>query len=309
MNQDGSKLIADDEIDLKELFKTIWSGRILILFCISISICLASFYLHNAERQHSVSYFFQPVAADDGAPNLNGLSGLASLAGVSLPTAKSSDFKTFQILLQAEEVATKLMQDQKIIKQVFENEWDDVSQQFKEPSLSAKSKILGPIKSLLTGEDRRDYMAPNAARLSVWLSKAFSSSEDRDTGLLKLTSQTNKPDLILSTMTRVTTIADQIIKDRFLKSGRQSVEFYQAKIAAARSSESREALAQLIAKEEQKLMLASNGSFFVAKPLTTPTVSLYPTSPKASLVLALSLVLGGFLGTALVLIRKVVKNV
>ena len=126
---------------------------------------------------------------------------------------------------------------------------------------------------------------------------------------MKLTSQTSQPDLILSTMTRVTTIADQIIKDRFVKSGRQSVEFYQAKIAAARSSESREALAQLIAKEEQKLMLASNGSFFVAKPLTTPTVSLYPTSPKASLVLALSLVLGGFLGTALVLIRKVVKNV
>ena len=197
MNQDGSNLIADDEIDLKELFKTIWSGRILILLCISISICLASFYLHNAERQHSVSYFFQPVAADDGAPNLNGLSGLASLAGVSLPTAKSSDFKTFQILLQAEEVAAKLMQDQKIIKQIFENEWDDVSQQFKEPSLSAKSKILGPLKSLLTGQDRRDYMAPNPARLSAWLSAAFSSSEDRDTGLLKLTSQTSQPDLIL----------------------------------------------------------------------------------------------------------------
>jgi hypothetical protein len=234
---------------------------------------------------------------------------LASLAGVSLPTAKSSDFKTFQILLQAEEVATKLMQDQEFIKQVFKSEWDDENQQFKEPSRSTKSKILGPIKSLLTGEDRRDYMAPNAARLSVWLSGAFSSSEDKNTGLLKLTSQTNKPDLILSTMTRVTTITDQIIKERFLKSGRQSVEFYQAKIAAARSSESREALAQLIAKEEQRLMLASNGSFFVAKPLTTPTVSLYPTSPKASLVLALSLVLGGFLGTALVLIRKVVKNV
>jgi uncharacterized protein involved in exopolysaccharide biosynthesis len=53
-------------------------------------------------------------------------------------------------------------------------------------------------------------------------------------------------------------------------------------------------------------MLASKGSYFVAEPLTTPSVSLYPTSPKSSLILALSVVLGGFFGAALVLIRKAI---
>ena len=46
--------------------------------------------------------------------------------------------------------------------------------------------------------------------------------------------------------------------------------------------------------------------YFVAEPLTTPSVSLYPTSPKSSLILALSVVLGGFFGAALVLIRKAI---
>jgi len=45
----------------------------------------------------------------------------------------------------------------------------------------------------------------------------------------------------------------------------------------------------------------------VAEPLTTPSVSLHPTSPKSSLVLALAVVLGGFLGAALVLIRKAAR--
>ena len=309
INSNDSTSTPNDEIDLKELFKTIWSGRFLIFFCILASICLGSFYLHNAERKYTLSYVFQPVAADNGAPNLNGLSGLASLAGVSLPSAKSSDFKTFQMLLQAEEVAASLLQDHQFLKQIYTSEWNEENQKFQEPAPTTKKKLLLPIKSLLTGEGKRDYIPPNAARLSVWLSEAFTSSEDRDTGFLNLKSETNRPDLILKVMTKATTIADQIIKDRFLKNGIQSVDFYQTKIAAARSRESREALAQLIAQEEQKLMLASNGSFFVAKPLTTPTVSLYPTSPKASLVLALSVVLGIFLGTALVLIRKVIKNV
>ena len=84
--------------------------------------------------------------------------------------------------------------------------------------------------------------------------------------------------------------------------------FYQSKLAKARAREHREALAKLIAQEDQKLMLASKGSFFVAKPLTEPTVSLDPTSPKASLILALSIVLGGFFAAALVLIRKAFKS-
>ena len=72
--------------------------------------------------------------------------------------------------------------------------------------------------------------------------------------------------------------------------------------------EHREALAKLIAQEDQKLMLASKGSFFVAEPLTDPAVSLAPTSPRSSLILAISIVLGGFFGAAVVLIRKALKS-
>jgi len=55
-------------------------------------------------------------------------------------------------------------------------------------------------------------------------------------------------------------------------------------------------------------MLASKGSYFVAEPVTEPYVSINPTSPKASLVLALSVVLGSFFGAALILIRKALKK-
>ena len=155
---------------------------------------------------------------------------------------------------------------------------------------------------------KASYIPPNAARLSGWLSGAFSSSEDREVGSLKIYSETSDPELMLSVISAVTQITDQIIKNRFLAGGRQSVQFYQNKIVAARSRESREALAQLIMKEEQKLMFASNGNFFVAKPLTTPSVSLRPTSPKSSLVLALAIVLGSFLGAAIALIRKALQD-
>lgn len=300
--------VTEDEIDLRELFLTIWSGRYIIAIAVAISIVFAAVFLHMSERKYTVSYTFQPVVEDDNSPNLSGLGGLASLAGVSLPSAASGDFQTFKILLQSEETAEQLMTDIELVKQVFESEWSEETKSFEPPEASLIGNFVQSLKKLLTGSESANYTPPNPARLAYWLSEEFSAADDIDTGFLKLTSETAKPQLIIDIMAATTGITDTILKDRYLASARQSVEFYQNKISAARSRESREALAQLIAQEQQKLMLASNGSFFVAEPLTRPSVSLNPTSPKSSLVLALSIVLGGFIGSALVLIRKALKN-
>ena len=144
-------------------------------------------------------------------------------------------------------------------------------------------------------------------RLSDWLSEAFNSSEDRDTGFLTLSAETPRPDLMIRVMAKATEQTDRLLKERYIASAEQTMGFYQQQLAKARAREHREALAKLIAQEDQKLMLASKGTYFVAEPLTEPSVSLNPTSPKASLVLALSVVLGGFFGAALVLIRKALK--
>ncbi|MGA0315962.1 MAG: hypothetical protein ACO3MJ_11325, partial [Alphaproteobacteria bacterium] len=118
---------------------------------------------------------------------------------------------------------------------------------------------------------------------------------------------TTKPNLIIKVMAQTAIETDRLLKARFIQSSEKTMSFYQAKISQARAREHREALAKLIAAEDQKLMLVSKGEYFVAKPVTVPAVSLEPTSPKYSLVLALSVVLGSFLGAALVLFRNALR--
>ena len=108
MKQDVN-LAPDDEIDLLELFRTIWSGRYVVLICVLASVSLASVHLWGAERKFTVNYIFQAVGDEGAGSNMGGLGGLASLAGVSLPSGGSGDFKTFEVLLQSEEVASELL--------------------------------------------------------------------------------------------------------------------------------------------------------------------------------------------------------
>ena len=306
-NQTQVSLVQDDEIDLRELFGALWRGKFLIMLCVVAAIALAALYLRSAERKYTVRYVFAPVASENPGPNLGGLGGLASLAGVSLPSSSSGDFLTFKFLLKSEEVAAQILEDETLIQTIFASEWDTETQSYRKPPDGQYAPYIRTAKKVLTGQDAREYIPPNAARLSNWLNGAFSSSEDRDTGFLTLSAETPEPDLMINVMAKATEETDRLLKERYIASAEQTMGFYQQQLAKARAREHREALAKLIAQEDQKLMLASKGTYFVAAPLTEPSVSLNPTSPKASLVLALSVVLGGFFGAALVLIRKALK--
>ena len=306
MNQNN--FANDDEIDLRELFTALWRGKRLIIICVMFSIMLASLYLRQAERKYTVRYVFAPVASENSGPNLGGLGGLASLAGVSLPTSSSSDFLTYKFLLKSEEVAARILKDRDLLVSVFSSEWDTERELFRQPASGPLRSVVRGLKNLLTGNEPSAYIPPNAARLSAWMNAAFNSAEDRDTGFLTLSAETANPTLMVDVITRATQETDQLLKERYVATAEQTVSFYQQQLNKARAREHREALAKLIAQEDQKLMLASKGSYFVAEPITEPYVSLGPTSPKASLVLALSVVLGGFLGAAIVLIRKAFKS-
>jgi uncharacterized protein involved in exopolysaccharide biosynthesis len=304
----GADNLGDDEIDLRELFAALWRGKWFITLCVCGAVALAALYLRAAERKYTVSYVFQPVASDEAMPNLGGLGGLASLAGVALPSSSSGDFATFKFLLQSEEVAAELMRDESLVRRVFVREWDEAGALFRRPEGGALSSQIATIKLLLTGEGPGDYLAPSAVRLSEWMKQAIAASTNRDTGFLTLTGESADPALIVDVMAAAAAATDRLLKERYVGSSEQTMGFYQRQLAKARAREHREALAKLIAQEDQKLMLASKGDYFVAEPLTTPSVSLHPTSPKSSLILALAVVLGGFLGAALVLIRKAARS-
>ena len=299
----------DDEIDLKELFLTLWQGKYLICLISFVAVVLASVYLHSAERKYSVEFVLKPVIeVSGGGPNLSGFSGLASLAGVSLPTSNSSDFVTYQKLIFSEEVADRVSSNTELLISLFGAEWNSTDKIFEAPPVGLVGVLKQVVKSTLTGVTKGEYIEPNPKRLSMLMDAKLNISTDSKTGFVSISTQTSSPDLMVSLITSAAQETDNLLKERFFATAEETLEFYQQKLLTSRSPEHRQALAILISAEDQKLMLASKGRNFVAEPLTMPSISLYPTSPKSSLVLALGFVLGIFMGAAIVLLRHAMRT-
>jgi hypothetical protein len=211
-------------------------------------------------------------------------------------------------LIFFEEVSGRIFSNKELVIKLFGGEWNSDTQSFEAPVSGNIGKLKQRVKLLLTGAEKGKYIPPNPKRLSMSMASTFNIALDSGTGFISISAETSNPGMILELISNATQETDDLLKERFFASAEDTLEFYYQKLLTSRSPEHREALAKLISAEDQKLMLASKSSNFVAEPLTMPSVSLYPTSPKSSLVLALGFVLGIFLGAAIVLARHAIAK-
>ncbi len=76
--------VADDEIDLRELFSAIWAGKWLIV-CVTAIFAVASvFYALSLPDVYKSEALLAPASDSSGMKVPGQLGGLAALAGVNL---------------------------------------------------------------------------------------------------------------------------------------------------------------------------------------------------------------------------------
>ena len=108
--------IKNDDIDIKELILSIWHGKIYIFSSSLLFVFFATIYLHIAEKKYLVEYKVKPVYENQQMNAFSGLSGLASISGIQLPSNASGDFKIFKELTTSIEVSEVIFRNKEIVK-------------------------------------------------------------------------------------------------------------------------------------------------------------------------------------------------
>ena len=82
-NINNNVCIEEDEIDLKELFSTIWRYKIFIAIFVTIVTVLSIIWALSKPNEYKVYTLLAPQEQSKGV-NLGGLGALASMAGVNI---------------------------------------------------------------------------------------------------------------------------------------------------------------------------------------------------------------------------------
>jgi hypothetical protein len=60
-----------------------------------------------------------------------------------------------------------------LLPAIFKNEWDAQNAQFRRAPRGVLGRSLSGLKSVLTGDEKRDYTPPNRQRLSIFMDDAL----------------------------------------------------------------------------------------------------------------------------------------
>lgn len=266
-----------------------WRYRWLILLVLIASFAVASIYLHNATYRYTAELKVTAAAQQRELPS--NLTGLASLAGVSLPGAgQSTPISLYIETMHSRDVADVLAGDPKLMRHVFADQWDPSRRLWHEP----QSALKGPIQfaKAVFGVPSRPWKRPSGDALQRYIDTVLTVYENAKTGVTTVLVSDPDPQFAALLLGRLNAAADSHLRRRARQRSSEYISYIQSKLPAITIAEHRLALLASLSDQEKQQMMASAASAFAAEPLGEIAVGNKPSNPKPLVVLAIATALG-----------------
>lgn len=297
------------EIDLVTLSSVIWRGWKTVAAVAIAFVLLAILYLHLATYKYTAQLTVTPVAQNGSLTggNLRGLGGLASIAGIALPTsANGMNFQLYAEGMYSRSTADTLAADPRIMRTIFASEWDAVGQRWR-PRDSAVRTVVNAIKPML-GAPVLVWSPPDGARLQTHLNNNLIVNQDDRRSITTLSYDHGDPDFALYLLAAIHRTVDDALRARALLRASENVDYLEGKLATITVADYRESLLAALAEQEKLRMAASSSAPYAAEPFGAVNVSDIPTNPRAKLVLAVGVVIGLLAGMGIVVLIQLLRE-
>ena len=265
----------DDEIDLWELWDTVWSGRWLIIAITSFFMLAGVAYALLARPSFKAEVVLAPAEKKSLPGALSQLGGLASLAGVSIGGGGSSQEPL--AVLNSRGFMSEFITEQGLMS-VLLKEFDSGDG---EPDVRDAVRAFERVRTI---------------------------TEDKKTGLITLGVRWHDPKVAASWANLMVHRLNARLRAQALAESQRNVDFLQKEIAATSVVSLQQSMGRVLEGEMQKLMLARGNEQFAFKVIDPATPPKYRDSPKRKLIVMVATILGGLIALIAVFVRKAIRE-
>ena len=295
----------DDEIDLRELFATIWDGKWVIVLITAIFAVGGVAYALYKPDIYQANVLLAPTEGSGGSRLGGQLGGLASLAGVNLGEDGSSNTAIAKEVLQSRAFLAEFIRRHDLAAPLLatkgwavrENDW-----------------IYDPeVFSQASGDWAEDDQG-NSLEPTDWdLVKKFreehlSISEDADNGMVTVSVKSQSPVAAKHWAEWLVHDINEHMRAQDIQEAEASIQYLENKLTETNIAGMQQVFYQLIESETRTVMLANAQREYVFKTVDPAVVPQEKSEPKRALISVLATMLGGMLGIFFILIRAFIRN-
>ncbi len=231
--------------------------------------------------------------AESPLSGLSKLSGLASVAGVSLNDKGTvSEFDKFQFLVMSDRLGVYQAHEPGFLAMVFDQRWDPATRRWRKPDGLVQSfkDIFNPIFGLPA------WLPPDGRDLAELYDQNLAIKKVGETNLIQLNYRDTRPERAGKVLAAIVRDTDLLLRRDAELRARQQATYLRTQMALAQVLEYRQNLAGLLARQEQTLMLTASSQPFSAETLQAPTLSKTATTQRPYLFAAIAAVIGFSVG-------------
>lgn len=300
-----SSQVADDEIDLRELFAAIWQGKWIIVITTAIFAVVSVLYALSLPNIYKSEALLAPVTEDSRMRLPGQLGGLAALAGVNLG-AGGNDKTTLAIeVLKSRDFIGRFIEKYDLYIPVMAAKgW-----QRDNNTLIIDSDIYNPESQQWVRKVKPPFQPkPSIQETYTEFMKLLSVSQDKTSGMVKLSVQHYSPLLAKQWVDNLILEINNDMRERELAEAQRSIAYLNEQIVQTNLADARAMLFSLVEEQTKTLMLANVRSEYVFKTVDPAIEAENKAKPARALICILGVMLGGMLSVLIVLIRYFSKK-
>ena len=297
---------ADDEIDLRQLFVTLWAGKWLVIaFTILFAAGGVAFALMKPDI-YQASVLVAPANDEGSVKGLSGqLGGLASLAGINLGGGGSNQTVIAKEVLQSRAFLTDFIRRHELaVPLKATSGWNKEKQQWQ-----YNREVYNPETKEWLKDDKGASFAP-----TDWdLVKAFkgnhlSVSESKDTGMLTISIKSLSPVAARDWAGLLVADINEHMRKEDVGTSEARIAYLEGKLKETSIAGMQQVFYQLIESETRTVMLANAQPEYVFKTVDPAVAPQEKSEPKRALIVVFAVMLGGMLSVFIIFVIAFLRS-
>ncbi|EJF07266.1 uncharacterized protein involved in exopolysaccharide biosynthesis [Thiovulum sp. ES] len=272
--------LEEDEIDLRELFSTIWNNKWKIMIFSFLVTSLTLFFMLRTPNSYTSSIVLIP---QEQSASIGGIGALAGFAGVDIGGGEISIFSQISTILSDEIFLEKLISENNLLEKI-ENPQNLVF------ALGLDFKIENDVSEL--SQEERIYNAIKS------FSGIISVSEDKKSGVITFSGTNRDRFFAKELVDLVLTESTKRLREIDMKDIDSKVQFYEKELQNTDNLELQKSLTKVISSLIEKRVSANANEFYLLKKITDSKIAFIKdkTKPKRGLIIVVAFVVSIILG-------------
>ncbi len=291
--------VFEDEINLIEVFKTLWEGKYFIIICTAV-ISIGSIFYSLSLPNYFTSEALLIVRDTQKSGSLSQSLGVNSFMGINLSGNSSGDSIKIMEIVKSREFVKHLMTFEDVLPSLIAaKRYDPSSKQlFFDPEtydLETKSWVR---EASLNLSQTPSYLEAHKAYHEM-----ISISQDKMTGLITISMEHLSPIFAENFLNLIINEANNLNRQIDINDTSKALKYLEQELASTSLVEIKKSINQLVEAQLETKMMASIHEEYSLVTIEPPFVPEKKSRPVRSLIVIFATILGGIFSVIVVILR------